>query len=108
MASLLDLLPIDLIALTSFVLEDPFAQSLVSSSANNFFEVVTTTRGRRVTVRGEGGSWSLMPQEWRDAFAAVARGQRREVLRDLANGKDRVSKHARGVEASLTCLWRTG
>lgn len=99
MASLLELLPIDLIALTSFVLEDPFTQSLVSSSANDFFEVVTTTRGRHVSIREAGGSWALIPREWRDAFGAVGRAQRREVLRDLANGKDRVSRQARGARA---------
>ncbi|GAA5945680.1 hypothetical protein JCM3775_000009 [Rhodotorula graminis] len=88
--------PVDLDELIRFTLNDPFVQSIATSSANTFFQPVpastssaSSSSSRRLRVRQdhEWSCWDLLPADWRAYFeGATADDDRDALLRRLSEG----------------------
>lgn len=103
-------LPIDLLQLAEFVLADAVVQSLIHSATNSFFAPIDPAgKARRVGIRQEEGlCWRAVPEAWRECvrlsrglegfplrlygsfFENAPRGERFELLKDLADCETRV------------------
>ncbi|GAA5850424.1 hypothetical protein JCM9279_001411 [Rhodotorula babjevae] len=88
--------PVDIEELIRFTLDDPFVQSIATSSANTFFQPApassstsTSASSRRLRVRQdhEWSCWDLLPADWRAYFEGLTGHDERDaLLRRLSEG----------------------